>query len=164
MTLPALLNETWIPHLTNHLWQSTVVAAFAWLLALMLSKNPARTRYWVWMVASAKFLLPFSLLIAAGEWLRSLIAAPIVVNSALANVTEKITQPVPQTRFFDATSSPNPAHHFAWILLALLAAWLCGALLVAVRFGRGWWMVWSAKRAAKPLALAAGVPCCARRP
>ena len=165
MTLPALLNETWIPpltnhltnHLMNHLGQSTLVTAFAWLLALMLSKNPARTRYWVWMVASVKFLLPFSLLIAAGEWLRSLIAAPIVVNSALANVTEKIAQPFPQTQFFDATSSPNPALHFAWLPVALLTVWLCGALVVAVRFGRGWWMVWSAKRAARPLELAAGM-------
>lgn len=77
MTNPAFWNDGWTAAVVNHLWQSTIVAAFAWLLVLILRKNTARARYWVWMVASVKFLLPFSLLMTAGEWLRSLIAAPV---------------------------------------------------------------------------------------
>lgn len=64
--IPANLTSTWV----NHLWQSTIVVGVAWLLALALRRNQARVRYWVWMAASVKFLLPFALLIGAGEWLR----------------------------------------------------------------------------------------------
>src|SRR5205807_2570964 len=47
----------------NHLWQSTLFAAVAGLLTLLLRKNRAETRYSLWLIASAKFLLPFCLLI-----------------------------------------------------------------------------------------------------
>ncbi len=145
------------PSIANHLWQSTVFTAVVWLLALALKKNHARARYWLWMSASVKFLLPFSLLTTAGEWLRSLIAAPVAAEPALANVMEQVAQPFSQTQFFDATSLPSPTHHSAWLPMALLAMWFCGALVVAIRFGRGLRRVWSAKRVARPLELAAGV-------
>ena len=46
----------------NHIWQSTLFATVAGLLTLALRKNHARVRHGVWLVASCKFLLPFSLL------------------------------------------------------------------------------------------------------
>ena len=52
--------------LANHLWQSTFCAAVAWLLTLALRKNRATARYWVWLAASVKFLIPFSWLVSAG--------------------------------------------------------------------------------------------------
>src|SRR5437867_10417098 len=55
----------------NHLWQSTLFAAVAGLLTLLLRKNRAETRYSLWLIASAKFLLPFCLLIGTGSRLRS---------------------------------------------------------------------------------------------
>jgi len=45
--------------LANHLWQSTVFAAVAGLLALALRNNRAQVRYWLWLAASVKFLIPF---------------------------------------------------------------------------------------------------------
>src|SRR5579859_1626289 len=57
--------------IANHLWQSTLFAAAAGLLALLLRKNRAQTRYWLWLIASAKFLIPFSLLISLGSHLGS---------------------------------------------------------------------------------------------
>jgi hypothetical protein len=36
----------------------------AWLLSLLLRGYSARLRYAIWLTASVKFLLPFSLLIA----------------------------------------------------------------------------------------------------
>src|SRR6202044_1380145 len=81
--------------LVNHLWQSTAVTAIAWLLALALRSYQARTRYWVWMIASVKFLVPFSLFITVGEWLRPKDAAHIQ-GPALAAMMEQITQPFPQ--------------------------------------------------------------------
>ena len=68
-------NLPWAGILANHLWQSTVIAVMVWLLALTLRKNCAHTRYRLWMAASVKFLVPFSLFIQAGEWLRPIVAA-----------------------------------------------------------------------------------------
>ena len=42
-------------------------AGIAGVLALALRKNHARTRHWLWLVASVKFLIPFSLLAARGR-------------------------------------------------------------------------------------------------
>ena len=53
--------------LVNHLWQSTLVAALAWLATLALRRDRARVRYGVWLAASLKFLVPFSLLTSLGE-------------------------------------------------------------------------------------------------
>ena len=53
--------------LLAHLWQSTLCAVLAGLLAIGLGKAPARTRHGVWLFASVKFLVPFSLLVAAGS-------------------------------------------------------------------------------------------------
>jgi bla regulator protein blaR1 len=55
--------------LGNHLWQSTIFALFAWLLVRVFRKNSARVRYWIWMLASLKFLFPLSLLVALGSHL-----------------------------------------------------------------------------------------------
>ena len=51
------------PPLANHPWQSTLFAVVAVLLTLVLSRNRAQTRYWLWLAASFKFLIPFSLLV-----------------------------------------------------------------------------------------------------
>ena len=52
--------------LTNHLWQSTVFALAAAFFTLALRRNRAGVRYWVWLAASVKFLVPFSLLMTLG--------------------------------------------------------------------------------------------------
>jgi bla regulator protein BlaR1 len=52
--------------IANHLWQNTVFAIVAAVFATLLRSYSARLRFWVWFVASAKFLVPFSLLITMG--------------------------------------------------------------------------------------------------
>ena len=47
----------------NHLWQSTVFAAAVAVLTIALRHQQARVRYALWLAASLKFLVPFSLLI-----------------------------------------------------------------------------------------------------
>ncbi len=136
--------------LINHLWQSTVVVAIAWLLTLALRKNHARVRYWVWFAASVKFLLPFSLLVAAGEWVRTWVRAA-TTRPAVADAMGQMAQPFPETQFLDATEYRVAAHHANWLPVVLFAVWICGALVVAIRFGRGWWNVYVAKRAARAL-------------
>src|ERR1039458_6345483 len=77
---------------SNHLWQSTAFAAVTVLLALTLRANHARARYWLWLAASVKFLVPFSALAAIGanlgRWL--LPATPV---SRFPLVMEQIVQP-----------------------------------------------------------------------
>ena len=46
----------------NHLWQSTLIAAAIAALMTNLHDHGAHVRYWLWWLASVKFLLPFSLL------------------------------------------------------------------------------------------------------
>src|SRR5437870_7751474 len=57
------------PALGNHLWQSTLFAITVGLLTLILRKNQARARYWLWLAASVKFLIPFSVLVGMGSHL-----------------------------------------------------------------------------------------------
>ena len=62
-----------ISELANHIWQSTLFASAMGLLTLMLRRNRAAVRYGLWLAASVKFLIPFSLLVAMGshvEWLK----------------------------------------------------------------------------------------------
>ena len=81
--------------LANHLWQSTFFALAVWLLTALLRRNPARIRYGLWLAASLKFLVPFSLLIALGGLLPqprpTVSAAPEAIYSAV----DLATQPFP---------------------------------------------------------------------
>src|ERR1700751_5914058 len=85
-----------VPMLANHLWQSTLFAIASGLLTLILRKNHARTRYWLWLAASIKFLIPFSLLSGIG----SLLASPhdaTTMPSNLYFVMEQAGQPFAKT-------------------------------------------------------------------
>ena len=64
-----------IPGVAAHLWQSTVFAGAAWIVALAMRENRAQVRYWVWFTASAKFLIPFSWLMGLGRLLPRPVAA-----------------------------------------------------------------------------------------
>ncbi len=65
----ALLAERFAAGFAQHLWQGTlfalVVAGFAWILR----KAPARYRYWAYLLAGMKFLLPSALLVALARQL-----------------------------------------------------------------------------------------------
>ena len=52
--------------LLAHLWQSTVCVALVALMSALLSHAPARVRHRLWLLASVKFLVPFSLLVTVG--------------------------------------------------------------------------------------------------
>lgn len=69
------------PALAHHLWQSTACLGLAVLLTSALRRNRAYIRYWVWLAASAKFLLPFSALVYLGErlgWRLTPVSSPLI--------------------------------------------------------------------------------------
>src|SRR5580658_9146798 len=73
-----------IAGLVAHLWQSTLSVGAVGLLALVLRKNQAQVRYWVWFIASAKFLIPFSLLVGLGAFVPRRAAAPLAETGWVA--------------------------------------------------------------------------------
>ena len=79
--------------LANHLWQSTLCVAVAWLLTLALRKNRAAVRYWIWLAASVKFLIPFSLLVSAGAPSGMASGAGQSRQPRFSFVMEEISQP-----------------------------------------------------------------------
>src|ERR1035438_206489 len=81
------------PAVANHLWQSTAFAVVAALLTLALRKNQARARYWVWMAASMKFLLPFALLAAIGSHLARSRAVPPPAQQTMYFAVEDFSEP-----------------------------------------------------------------------
>jgi uncharacterized protein (TIGR03435 family) len=139
--------------LANHLWQSTLFAAAAWLLVLLLKKNQANARYWVWLVASVKFLIPFSVIIALGTFL----APPITVPAAQAGFSTAIKDVSQQ---FTAPAVSIPAIHPTENLvpIVLIALWLCGFLSVVVRWCVRWQRIRATVRAGRPLNMEADVP------
>ena len=51
----------------THWGQSTIFAAVAALLTLALRNNCAGARHRVWLAASVKFLVPFSVLVSGAQ-------------------------------------------------------------------------------------------------
>jgi bla regulator protein blaR1 len=151
--LPAYLSGTWdaiAPALGNHLWQSTLVALAAGVLTLPLRKHHARARYWLWLAASVKFLIPFSWLVALGNHLAWWHAAA-ASEPGLYVTMEQISQPFSPS-LLHVSTSPSIAPSLLPLLPVLIALWLCGFLAVLLVWSARWWRISAAKRAAQPLA------------
>ena len=139
--------------LVTHLWQSTVFAAVAGLLTLALQRNQARVRYGLWLVASYKFLLPFSWLVSLGHhfaWRVEWRAAPASMPSAFSTVTDVISGPVFLTPLSAANATP---HHLPTFLFAIWAVWACGFVVVAAGWAREWLRIRKIVHTASPLRL-----------
>lgn len=153
---PKSLSALWeaiAPAVGNHLWQSTVFVIAAGLLSLLLRQNQARGRYWLWLAASVKFLIPFSALVAIGNhlaWWRG----SAVGNAGLYVTVEEISQPFTQPglpsvpHLAEASAYSGPSHTLAAILVAV---WLCGFATVLVLWCVRWRRISAAIRASVPL-------------
>ncbi len=143
----------------NHLWQSTLFAAAAGLLALLLHKNQARMRYWLWLSASVKFLIPFSILTDIGDLLGRYAASttprlvPAAGFSALEQIGEPFTTPAAQVA--------TPAVHLSYasvIVPLIFAVWAIGFALLVCRWARRWRRMRASVRTASALNLPIGLP------
>lgn len=82
----------------DHLWESTLFAVAAGLVTLFLQGNQARVRYWVWFVASLKFVVPFYLLIWMGSrihWRHATAAlrSSIPIDESLQHLGQALAAP-----------------------------------------------------------------------
>src|ERR1700736_1238779 len=134
----------------NHLWQSTLFAAVAALLALALRNKHARVRHWIWLTASLKFLIPFSLLVGIGSQLgwRTVSARPRV-----SFVIEEISQPFTTPRVTLPSRSIIPAS--SRVPAILFSVWVCGFIGVVFSWSIQLRRVRAALRAASPVAIPA---------
>jgi bla regulator protein blaR1 len=143
------VNPAYLSPLANHLWQSTLFAAIAGMLTLLLRKNRARARHWVWLAASWKFLVPFSLLISVGSQMHWR-TAPQAMQLNLSVVIDEVSRPftAPAASLAPMTAAP-PATSAVPALLWTL--WACGFLGISC----SWWVRWrrihAAVRAGSPV-------------
>ena len=134
----------------NHLWQSTAFAAVAVLLALALRANHARARYWLWLAASAKFLVPWAALAAIGAALgRWFIPAPPAPRFPF--VMEQIVQPFTPMPYPSLPVAPSAPPAASLLPALLLSLWLCGFLAVLLYEWTRYRRVAAAVRSATPL-------------
>jgi beta-lactamase regulating signal transducer with metallopeptidase domain len=149
-----------IAHAIDHIWQSTLFAIAVGFLTLAFRRNRARVRFALWLAASVKFLVPFSVVV----WLGSLIdssafaalgrfnpfgapgsfaALPQVLEIGGALARTATTALWPSTITISEVTG-------AWLSLSLLGVWSIGfvAIIVArVRVSRRLWdIVLTARR------------------
>ncbi len=136
------------PVLGDHLWQSTVCVVVAALLTLTLRRNQARVRYWIWLAASMKFLVPFSVLVALGN--RFAWRHISNVGGALYFAIEQAGQPFTQTApAVQATFAPALTR-MLHLLPIVGGVWLCGFLTVFGIWASCWLRIRDAAAKAVP--------------
>jgi len=134
MTPPPLsvIGSDLVRELGNHLWQSTLFAGVAALLAFTLRKYEARIRYWVWLAASVKFLIPFSLLIAFGAHLMRP-NPPTESQTTVYVAVDEMSQPFTMSNEPAVSAPAQPAAYIlprVRLLDVLAVIWLCGFFVV----------------------------------
>src|SRR6185437_6290399 len=145
MTIPVYLMP-----LANHLWQSTLFALVVALLCFALRKRAASLRYWLWLAASVKFLVPLSWLIGLGSWLQT--ASPAAAPTALSFMVKEASQPfslvAPAPMLATVASAPSI------IPAVLFSIWLGGFAVSACCWLRLWLRMRRASRFAIPYSVA----------
>jgi beta-lactamase regulating signal transducer with metallopeptidase domain len=165
-----------IPTVFDHLWQSTLFACGAGLLALALRRHSARARYWLWFAASVKFLVPFSLLESAGSWLAPradvtvlsqpvleavgrfstpFAAIPTAATPTAATALAAATPPISATHVgalqFGLLHSPDTT---AW----LAGVWLAGTIVFVAVWTARWLRLLAVVRTARAVGVEAPMP------
>jgi len=125
--------------LLDHLWQSTLFAAAAGLVVLLLQDNAARVRFWVWFAASVKFLVPFAALAGLGRLMLPPPASPVPLLADFVPAAEPYLAPLAKSHVLSAAAPAT----LDWSAL-LLAGWGLGSLVLIAR----WLLRWRNLRAA----------------
>ena len=138
------------PAVANHMWQSTAFGVVAAGLALALRRNHARARYWIWMAASVKFMVPFALLISLGGMLprpqHTVVTMP--VYSAVDEVSLPFVDAMPVAE--PTHDAIRPRHERGTQLTWLVVVWLAGFVAVLGVWCMRWRQVAGTLRRAVP--------------
>jgi TonB family protein len=132
----AIFSAWWWPKLVDHLWQATLFGLVVWLASLFLKRGPARSRHSLWLLASAKFVVPAALLVLLSQWF-GLDDFWLWLNQpgpATNSLLHGISAPAAMlTNNYELTVTANNAH--SEIYCAVTGIWLAGC---AVLIG-SWW-------------------------
>ncbi len=138
------------PAVANHLWQSTLFAGLAAILTLAFRKNQARVRHSLWLAASLKFLVPFSLLMSLGRRL----ASPrfsLSGRSGLFSAVEGFSQPFTFVVIAPVNHATSAAYLLALLPGLIAAVWLCGFVTVVTLWSVRWRRVAAAVHRSVPM-------------
>ena len=147
-----------MPLLLDHLWQSTICAGLVGLLTLLFRSNGAHVRFALWLAASLKFLMPFSLI--------ALIGAAIAPQSAQIGPAPLIARVQPVIARVQPTAEPfaaiaprlgEPSPRSVGLEDIFLAIWLAGAVGMLVFWAAKYARLKAVGRAAIPVTEAGGV-------
>ena len=142
------------PAMLNHLWQSTVVVAAVWLVTLLLRRNPASIRSSLWLAASVKFLVPFSLLIGLGSLFPRPSHVAAYTPQAVYSAADAIGQPfsdIPVLSHSTTHTASFTEQLVTALPVTLMAIWLCGAAIVLLVWTLRWRQVAATLRRAVPM-------------
>ena len=107
-------------------------------------------RCWIWLAASVKFLIPFSLLVSAGSQL-GWRTTPAMRQFQFSFVMEEISRPFALQSPTSMPAVAQPAS--AWVPEVLFGVWLCGFASSVMFYLRSWRRIRAAQRMARPLHL-----------
>jgi beta-lactamase regulating signal transducer with metallopeptidase domain len=147
--------------LANHLWQSTLFALAMGSLTLLFRKNSARVRYLLWLTASAKFLVPFTLLTALGARIPWGPRPVHGIEPSFLSIAGQVAGPIsPFGRsgarvMAEVTRSASGGEV---VLIAIGVLWGVGTLAVAARWFTRWLLVRRALRESTQMSLAFVIP------
>ncbi|MFT4111516.1 TIGR03435 family protein [Silvibacterium sp.] len=161
MNSSMLFSEPWAAAVTNHLWQSTLIAGLAWLLRFVLRGAPARARFWIWMAASIKFVLPFALVSVLATSIASHTQARFVIPAqgsehSVALLAQTLSHPVQgHGRVSVLSEDAAPVHPWQSaqhiVFSALLAVWFAGVVVLAASWFRQWLEICRAVSTSTPI-------------
>jgi beta-lactamase regulating signal transducer with metallopeptidase domain len=132
--------------LIDHLWQSTLFCTAVWLITLALRANGAALRHHLWLIASLKFLVPFSALYYVGAMAG--LPIPLGTQPTLLSQALDATAPVvsPTVSLIAISAAPGAD----WGLMVGLV-WAAGVCVMATRWLLSWRAADSIVRAARPV-------------
>src|SRR6476660_7380198 len=141
------------PGVLNHLWQSTLFVIAAGLLTVLLRRQNAVARHGLWLAASIKFLVPFSLLVGIGSYLSPAPAAAPSVRPMVFYAIEEISRPFTQlgVRVTPAHPPSIASSILPQLTQAIVALWLVGFFVVLIVWGVRWRQISAVIRQAVPL-------------
>jgi bla regulator protein blaR1 len=132
----------------DHVWQSSVCAAIVSWLAWGFRSESAAVRYRLWLVASAKFLVPLWVLLETGRRIGTLRQISVTTPKWYQAVV-RVGQPLAEANSSASQAAPMIRHGAYSTFEMITAIWLIGVAVVASGYARRWFQAWRIARCAE---------------